>query len=591
MDSQLPKTLPAFIWHFLKPYKLGATLFFCTTILTGLWGPLNNILIKHIIDSLPLVYAGDTSFLIWPAVLIVLNFVVFDNITWRLISYLDYNSQAAIKNRIISETSRFVLNNSHQFFQDSLSGRISSQIMVLADNIQVILHRIIRDFIRGFSVLAISLVASYFVNPIFFYILLIWFITFSSFSILMSKHLVFLADSYAAEESSLAGQLVDSITNQSNVRVFAKKEYEISRLRKFFLQLEKTFRAKEVFLIVLDSIQGLMITLMMAFSLYRLTYLYGKGLISVGDFALILGLFMQVAHTVWYMMSCVSQLSQAVGKCKQSLSSLLVDPQVTDKANAYKLKVTKGQIIFESVTFNYKGAQPLFQSKSVVIEPGQKVGLVGYSGSGKSSFANLILRFYDVTHGRILIDNQDIRDVTQDSLHSNIGMIPQDPSLFCRTVMDNIRYGQTEATDEQVIKAAQRAHAHEFICSLPQGYNSLAGERGTKLSGGQRQRIAIARALLKNAPILILDEATSQLDSITETLIQESLGELMQGKTTVVIAHRLSTLLHMDRILVFDKGKIMEDGTHTQLLQANGLYKTLWNAQVGGFLPNKRTEI
>jgi ATP-binding cassette subfamily B protein len=199
---------------------------------------------------------------------------------------------------------------------------------------------------------------------------------------------------------------------------------------------------------------------------------------------------------------------------------------------------------------------------------------------------NLILRLYDVTEGCILIDGQDIRDVTQESLRASIAMIPQDPSLFHRSLMENVRYGRTDASDEDVIEAAKRAHAHEFIRTLPQGYASLVGERGVKLSGGQRQRIAIARAILKNAPILILDEATSQLDSVTEILIQESLWSLMQGKTTIVIAHRLSTLLQMDRILVFDRGKIVEDGTHQELLSKVGLYKILWDAQVGGFLPD-----
>ena len=209
----------------------------------------------------------------------------------------------------------------------------------------------------------------------------------------------------------------------------------------------------------------------------------------------------------------------------------------------------------------------------MTIEAGQKVGLVGYSGGGKSTFVNLILRLFDVTDGHILIDGQDIRNVTQDSLRSNIAMIPQDPSLFHRTLMENIRYGRIEATDEEVIEAAKKAHAHEFISKLPQGYESPVGERGVKLSGGQRQRIAIARAILKNAPILILDEATSQLDSVTESDIQESLWELMQGKTTIVIAHRLSTLLHMDRIIVFDQGKIVEDGTHTEFLRTMGYIK------------------
>jgi ATP-binding cassette subfamily B protein len=290
---------------------------------------------------------------------------------------------------------------------------------------------------------------------------------------------------------------------------------------------------------------------------------------------------------LWNVTKDFSQLSKSFGKITQALRTITLPVDIQDHPHARSLSVSKGEIAFKNVRFHYKGATPLFENKTVVIQPGQKVGLVGFSGSGKTTFVNLILRLFDVTHGQILIDGQDIRMVTQDSLHEAIGVIPQDPSLFNRTLRENIRYGRLSATDADVELAARKAHAHSFIKDLPNQYDTAVGERGIKLSGGQRQRIAIARVVLKNAPILILDEATSQLDSITETLIQESIEDLMQNKTTLVIAHRLSTLLHMDRILVFDKGKIIQDGTHQELMAQNGLYKTLWEAQVGGFLPER----
>ncbi|WP_395461716.1 ABC transporter ATP-binding protein [Wolbachia endosymbiont (group A) of Therophilus tumidulus] len=367
-----------------------------------------------------------------------------------------------------------------------------------------------------------------------------------------------------------------------------RKAYENLRMVPFFGKQQKAYTATYLYSLIMYSIQGLLIAIMMAFSAYFLVYLYGKNLVTIGDFALILGLSMETGHMMWFTMSEVDEFNKAAGRCKQSLSSLMIPLEILDKSNASVLKCDRGQITFNNVKFHYNGTEPLFQNKSIKIKAGQKVGLVGYSGGGKSTFVNLILRIYDVTDGTISIDGQDIRNVTQDSLHKNIGMIPQDPSLFHRTLMENIRYGKTDASDDEVIEAAKKAHAHEFISKLPQGYDSLVGERGIKLSGGQRQRIAIARAILKNAPILILDEATSQLDSVTESNIQESLWELMQDKTTIVIAHRLSTLLHMDRILVFDQGKIVEDGTHQELLDKNGMYKTLWDAQVGGFLPDQK---
>lgn len=590
MNHQLPKTLPSFIWHFLKPYKLTAFIFILLAVLAGFWGPFNSILVKHIINTLPQLQKGNLSPLVWPAALIVLNFIVFDNVTWRLIGYINYKFEAVIKNQIISGTLDFILDSPHQFFQDNLSGRIASQITTLAESIERILHKISHDCIRGASLLMVSFITAYYVNPVFFCTLLLWFIAFFSFSIFMSRRLVNLSDIHASSESVVSGQLVDCITNHNNVRIFSKKSYEISRMDQFFFVNQKAFQAKEFFMVVLCIVQGFMIATMMGFSTYFLIYLYEKGLISIGDFALILGLSMELGHMMWYTMSQIDEFNQAIGKCKQSLSALIVDPEINDRSNSLNLLVQKGQIAFEGVKFHYKGTEPLFQNKSVVIEAGQKIGLVGYSGGGKSTFVNLILRLYDVTDGRILIDGQDIKNVTQDSLRRNIAIIPQDPSLFHRSLMDNIRYGRTDATEEEVIKAAKKAHAHEFISKLSQGYGSLVGERGVKLSGGQRQRIAIARAILKDAPILILDEATSQLDSVTESNIQESLWGLMQGKTTIVVAHRLSTLLHMDRIFVFDKGKIVEDGSHAELFKKNGLYKTLWDTQVGGFLLDTKNE-
>jgi ATP-binding cassette subfamily B protein len=400
----------------------------------------------------------------------------------------------------------------------------------------------------------------------------------------MSKKLVALADHQAFAESIVVGELVDSLTNHSNVRIFSSQRYENTRMLPYFDKQKKAYASVYLYSIFMQVIQGGLIAAMFGFVTYFLVHLYANGLVTIGDFALILGLSMETGHMMWYTMSEVDEFNKAVGKCKQSLSSLLLPLEIQDKPNAAIFKPKGGHIFFDQVKFHYKGTDPLFQNQSIEIRAGQKVGLVGYSGGGKSTFVNLILRLYDVTAGAILIDGQNICDVTQDSLRANIAMIPQDPSLFQRSLMENIRYGRHDASDFEIIEIAKKAHAHEFIEKLPHGYNSLVGERGVKLSGGQRQRIAIARAMLKNAPILILDEATSQLDSVTESLIQESLWQAMQDKTTIVIAHRLSTLLHMDRILVFHKGKIVEDGTHQELLAKKGRYKELWNAQVGGFL-------
>ena len=588
MTEQLPNKLFPFIWRCVRPYKFAATLFILLPLLAGFWGPFNSMLIKQIINLLPNIQNGDTSVLIWPAILLVLNFIIIDNVTWRSIGYIVYKYAPVIKNNITRTLFQYILGQSNQFFQDNFSGRISNQISNLADSIERIIYPIVGNFIRGASVVITALVVSYYTNPIFFVVILVWFVAFISFSIFMSSKLIEISNSYAEAETFVSGQLVDTITNVSNIRMFARRFFETTRMEEFLLKRLKKFRKEELWIGLMCVVQGILIAIMLAAAIYFLVHLYSKNLVSIGDFALILGLTMEVGHMTWYTMSYVDEFNKAAGKCKQSLNHLVVPHNIQDSANAIDLKVSKGTIVFDSVKFHYNGISPLFNDKSITIKGGQKVGLVGYSGSGKSTFVNLILRLYDITDGAIMIDDQDISLTTQDSLRDAIAMIPQDPSLFHRSIMDNIRYGKIDATDSEVIEAAIKAHAHEFIDKLPEKYASLVGERGVRLSGGQRQRIAIARAILKNAPILILDEATSQLDSVTEALIQESLWGLMQDKTTIVIAHRLSTLLRMDRILVFDQGKIVEDGTHAVLLAYKGLYKILWDTQVGGFLPESK---
>ncbi len=564
-----------------------AIFYACLALIAGFWGPLNSLIIKDIINKLPQISSGDIKPIIIPAFLIVINFIIFDNFTWRGIGLIEYKYFGQIKNDIRKSCIDYINQHSHQFFQEHLSGKISNQVTQLADNIYRILCGATPNLLRGCSLIIIALVTTFFVNPIFSLIILIWAILFISFSLLMSHKLINLGDKYAEKESEISGQIVDIISNQSNIRIFANRAYEIKRLKKYLHSSLYSFKKKELYLVTMHAAQGGLIALMMAFSAYFLAILYQKGQVSIGDFALILGLAMEVGHITWYTVSYVDEMNEFKGQCQQSLSSLITEYKIKDIKGARELIVTKGEIKFEKVKFQYKGTSPLFNDKSLTLNGGERVGLVGYSGSGKSSFANLILRLYDISSGKILIDGQDISKVTQDSLRANISMIPQEPSMFHRTIAENIGYGRISTSLDEIKEAAKKAHAHDFIKILPQKYQTMVGERGVKLSGGQRQRIAIARAFIKNAPILILDEATSQLDSITEEKIQESLWELMleSRKTTLVIAHRLSTLLRMDRILVFDQGKIVQDGTHSKLIEEEGLYRTLWLTQVGGFLP------
>lgn len=583
-EEKIPTTLFAFIWYFLKEFKFAVVVFVSLALIAGVWGPFNSLLIKHIVDLLPNVPYSGASQLLLPVGLIVLNFIVFDNFTWRTISYIQGKYVPLIMQHIIAKSMDYVLGHSNRFFQERLTGKISKQIINLAEGVGQLITPIMSNFLRGFSLIFVACVTAYWVNPIFGLILITWFIFFASISALMSKKLVTLSDMQASQESIVTGEVVDTLSNQSNIRIFARKQHENQRIMPYLNNWCSAYRNTHFYGLAMHIMQGGLIAIMMACSAYALVKLYAAQLVTIGDFVLIFGLTMEAGHMMWFTTQQLDAFNKEVGRCRQSLSALFIPLEVTDKHNAKPLRNVSGHILFQDISFHYKGTDPLFKNKYVEIIAGQKVGLVGYSGGGKTTFANLIMRLYDVTDGAILIDGQDIRDVTQDSLHENIAMIPQDPVLFQRTIMENMRYGNIDATDDEVIKAAKKAHAHEFIKQLPEGYNSLVGERGVKLSGGQRQRIAISRAVLKNAPILILDEATSQLDSITEGDIQASLWELMQGKTTIVIAHRLSTLLHMDRILVFNKGEIVEDGAHQELLERDKLYKQLWDAQIGGFL-------
>jgi ATP-binding cassette subfamily B protein len=279
------------------------------------------------------------------------------------------------------------------------------------------------------------------------------------------------------------------------------------------------------------------------------------------------------------------ELFEHIGNVANGVNSIVRPHELVDAADAQSMTVSTGAIDFCHVRFAYGPDKPVFEDLSVGIPAGQRVGLVGYSGSGKSTFVNLVLRLYDPQAGSVEIDGIDVRRMTQDSLHAQISLIPQDPNLFHRSLLENIRYGRLDASDAEVIEAARKAHAHEFIAEMQDGYHAMVGERGVKLSGGQRQRIAIARVILKDAPVLILDEATSALDSVTEKAIQRTLDVAMRGKTVIVVAHRLSTIAHLDRILVFDRGRIVEDGSHAELLARRGAYHRLWSRQAGGFLP------
>lgn len=477
--------------------------------------------------------------------------------------------------------------HSHAYFANHFAGDIATKISDMVENVSHSLQLIITLFIPTFIAVLIACYTFYTLSPYFASLLVEWAIIHTIIGIVYAKRCSLYSEVHARTRSKLNGRIVDSLTNYFSVKLFANKKYELAYAG---ITQKKEQRQNKEQLIYIEKVRAVLGVLCffgpgLALNAYAY-WSWTQHLITVGDIVIIFNTSWSIIMMLWFSSIELPNFFKQIGICQQALA-LLRDPiQIVDSIDAKPLKVSQGKIQFQKVHFHYRHTIPLFTNKSVAIQPGQKIGLVGYSGSGKTTFVNLILRLFDIQSGQILIDGQNISEVTQESLRKVITMIPQDPSLFHRSLIDNIRYGRPEASDEEIVVAAQRAHAHDFIMELPDGYKTLVGERGVKLSGGQRQRIAIARAFLKNAPILVLDEATSALDSSTEALIQESLGYLMEGKTTIVVAHRLSTLLGMDRILVFDQGKIIEDGSHKILLKKKGLYHDLWKAQVGGFLPD-----
>ena len=388
----------------------------------------------------------------------------------------------------------------------------------------------------------------------------------------------------SAARSETTGKVVDAVTNLTSTRLFARLGYEREYLD---TQLGKELRAVRQSNGYSERVRWFQYTaaaLLKIGVLYYALELWGRGAISVAEFVVACTTALLIINEARNLSRRFLEFFEYVGNVANGVHVIIKPHEIVDRPRAVPATIESGRIEFRNVTFGYTPDRAIFRDLSVTIPAGQRVGLVGFSGSGKSTFVSLILRLYDVQSGGILIDGVDIRDMTQESLHRQLSLIPQDPNLFHRTLMENIRYGRLDATDEEVTEAARKAYAHDFVMQIKDKYDSLVGERGVKLSGGQRQRIAIARVVVKNAPILILDEATSSLDSITEQAIQETLGDVMKGKTVIVVAHRLSTIAHLDRILVFDQGVIVEDGSHAELLARQGAYQRLWNRQAGGFV-------
>ena len=479
-----------------------------------------------------------------------------------------------------------IQHHSPRYFNERFSGSLANKMTDMTTQVDMVIQHLFWPLIPALVASIAGVVVLWWVQPLFAWIMLAWIVAHLGVVFLFIKPVDAYEHRHGEARSTLLGKIVDSFTNNFTVNLFYRFQQEKNALAPFQREEEKTnIQAKqyvEKMCCFTSFFYFIGLLLMMNGSLI---YFWLHDQITTGQVIQVFTTVWNLAGIFWMIGRTLPVFFQSFGTLKQAYS-ILLDPQdLGDQPNATELKIGSGHIVFDNVSFRY-GEKKLFADKHVNIPGGEKVGLVGFTGSGKSTFVNLILRFFPLEKGKITIDGQEIANLTLKSLREQIALIPQDPLLFHRTLKENICYGNPEATEEEMLKAAKLAHCDEFIQRLPLKYETKVGERGTKLSGGERQRIAIARAVLMDAPILILDEATSALDSVTENYIQESLEKLMQNRTTLVIAHRLSTLQRMDRILVFDQGKIVEDGTHHSLLKLNGFYTRMWKMQVGGFLPD-----
>ena len=580
-------SLKKFFLQLIKPYKWYVVALFFTALYWGVNNALSPYVLKLIIDKVA-AFEGDKSQIftaIMPYVTLYIVLWILIAVDMRFLDWVRMRLFPSLRYDVINSMFKYLNQHSHRYFQNNFAGSLANKIMDMMSGMVTIFSTLDDGFAQCIAIL-IAIISMLLVNPVFSLFLGLWVVAFLVITAVYFKPIRDQSNYFATAKSTVMGKVVDSVSNVTNLRLFSRHTYENRLIQEAVQDTVDKDRAMQRTILKMRIFWDVSIIVLIGGNLYLLVSMYSKNQVTIGDFSFIISLSISIFYNLWYLASQFVTFAEELGKCKQALTIISAMHEITDQPDAKPLHVTKGEIEFDNVTFHYDEGAHLFNNKNVIIQSGQKVGLVGLSGSGKSTFVNLILRLFDVESGKIVIDGQNIRKVTQESLRENIAMIPQDVSLFHRTLMENIRYGRTDATDEEVIEASKKAHCHEFISQLKERYDSLVGERGIKLSGGQRQRIAIARALLKNAPILILDEATSALDSLTEKLIQDSLHALMQGRTTIVIAHRLSTLSEMDRILVFDKGQIVEDGSHDDLLKAKGHYSRMWAMQAGGFLPD-----
>lgn len=586
-----PKNLASFLWACTRGsrrYVLALALLSATVSIYEAW---LFAFLGQIVDLLSTWQAGEPPSAEEQRVLWGIGIVLVASIALVALRTMVQHQGLAINLplRLRWDFHRLMLRQSLAFFADEFAGRVTTKVMQTALAVREVILTFC-EVVIGIGVYLVTILAlagGFDLRLVLPFVA--WIALFGLAMAYFVPRLGQVSKEQAHARSSMTGRVTDAYANITTIKLFShtRREAQFARaaMEDFKLTGYRQMRLVSQFEIVN---QALVAGLIFSAGGYAL-WLWHAGQVSVGAVAAVSAMALRVNGMSHWIMWEMTTLFENVGTVQDGIGTFTRAAKVQDEPNAQPLRVDRGEVVFDAVSFNYNGERQVLDGLSLTVRPGEKVGLVGRSGAGKSTLINLLLRFYDVDSGEIRIDGQNIAKVTQDSLRSTIGMVTQDTSLLHRSIRDNIGYGRPDATDAEIRAAAIRAHAHEFIEQLTDqhgntAYDTQVGERGVKLSGGQRQRIAIARVMLKNAPILVLDEATSALDSEVEAAIQESLDEMMEGKTVIAIAHRLSTIAAMDRLIVMDEGRIIEEGTHGELLQLNGVYAKLWRHQSGGFL-------
>lgn len=551
-------------------------------LLGSLYWVVNNYAIKWFIDVLTVTQHVTYIALIGP-ILLFIGCKLGVGLLYRIADIAEWKSEPFVRKAILTKTYNYVQHHSYAFFQNHFSGSLTSKIKGIVEGYNYLASRLLYDYAQYIASIVTGTVALGLINMQLTGVTILWMAIVVPVMWNMSQKTSALASDQAESKHKAMGLIADSLGNITALFSFASRKKEHKTLETL---LQNEFIPKQVrmykynFRIQLVGM-GLHVLLLATVVLLMVHYRQ-QNLVSIGDFAFVFGLWITLGGHVFAFSTGLKDLFERIGDVKSAFNTLAAPHETPDVPQAQNLQVQNATVMFKNLSFRYPKSKAVFTNFNLHIRSGEKVGLVGRSGAGKSTLVNLVLRYFQGIEGTIAIDGQDITQVTQDSLRRHIAVIPQEPTLFHRSLLENIRYGNLEASDEAVIEVSQKAHIHNFIRALPEGYHTEVGERGVKLSGGQRQRIAIARAMLKDAPILILDEATSSLDSQTEQQVQESLQHLIANRNTTVIAiaHRLSTLRQMDRILVMHQGQIVQEGTHEELLKNRGLYRELWEAQM-----------